>query len=394
MVMTLIPRSKIKVVYVITKSNWGGAQRYVYDLSTHLPKNQFDVVVSAGGNGFLFERLQDKGIKIESIPGLQRDVGIFSEFRALRNLAQLFFREKPDIIHLNSTKAGGLGALAALWYRRRSGHTNLQVIFTVHGWGFREERLWPIRAAIFFISWFASLFEDRVIILDSADFAATRRFIPSRKLALIPNGIEPPLFLSRDEARAFFANRYHINPAQETLFIATIAELTKNKGLHYLIEAVNQMNFQLSIINYQLFVMGKGELREELQNQIRSFRLEDRIHLLGFVPDAARYLKAFDIFILPSVKEGLPYVMLEAMAAGLPIVATRVGGITDLFSQEPEQSGLLINPRDTTGLKDAILDLAAHPEKRERLGRQAKERSQKHFSLNHMIRKTAALYMP
>ena len=104
----------IKILYVITKSNWGGAQRYVYDIATSLDKEMFDAVVACGGNGPLAIKLREAGIRVITIPLLQRDINIIKEFLSLFALIKIFNREQPDIIHLNSTKIGGLGAVAAL----------------------------------------------------------------------------------------------------------------------------------------------------------------------------------------------------------------------------------------------------------------------------------------
>jgi len=123
-----------KIAYVITKSNWGGAQRYVYDLATNVPKNTFDVIVVCGGNGTLAKKLEQEGTRVIRIKGLERDIRFGSEIRVLYRLKHLFAQEQPDIVHLNSSKIGGLGSLAARMARVP------HIIFTAHGFAFNEKR--------------------------------------------------------------------------------------------------------------------------------------------------------------------------------------------------------------------------------------------------------------
>ena len=251
-----------KILYVITKSNWGGAQRYVYDLATNLPKDQFETVVAAGrpdfsrgeprlkeadGNGPLFARLNDAGVRTISIRGLERDINPLKELQSLWNLFKIFCNERPDIIHLNSSKIGGLGAIAAKLSSLITRHSSL-VVFTVHGWGFHEDRNPLARFIIFTASWLSSLFQDTIILIDRMDYTAAKKFIPHHKLVYIPNGIAKIPLPPARSARSFLSEkiRHHISP--DTMIIGTIAELTKNKGLTHLIDAVNQM--KLPITNY------------------------------------------------------------------------------------------------------------------------------------------------
>ena len=196
-------KPRTKILYIITKSVWGGAQKYVYDLATHLPSKDFDVAVAAGGDGLLAARLRAHGIPVFPIPTLRRDVHIAKEIVAFFYLLKIIFREKPDIVHLNSSKIGVLGAIAAKFSALGIGHL-VPVVFTVHGWGFKEDRSRMARAAIFLAEFVGSLFQDYIIVINSRDFASAKKFISRRKIEYIPNGIEPLSFLPRSNARIFF----------------------------------------------------------------------------------------------------------------------------------------------------------------------------------------------
>lgn len=391
---------KQKIVYVITKSAWGGAQRYVYDLATRLRPEDFDIAVYCGGVGPLAKKLAAEGTRAISLPRLERDIKPGRELIALFELVQLFRRERPDVIHLSSSKAGGLGTVAAFaaklltlnpFDKLRAGFKPL-IVFTVHGWPFREDRPAWQRILIFLSSWLSTVLTDRVIVIDAADYRAARRFIPESKLVLIPHGIAPPDFLSSAEARTVLASHIGGVAGAGTILVGTVAELTRNKGIRYLIDAAHRIKLKIqdSRFNIQVVVMGEGEERPILEREIERAGLADTIFLVGFVPDAGRYLKGLDLFVLPSVKEGLPYVVMEAMSAGLAVIATAVGGVPDLIRHG--ETGVLVPPKDPAALARAIADLALNPAKRRELAFAARARARERFLIEPMVERTRAVY--
>ncbi len=386
---------KKKVLYVITKSVWGGAQRYVYDLATNLPKEDFEVLVITGGSGPLVERLNRVGIRTETLPILQERRRIFEvifsfmNIRALLALFNIYRKERPDIIHLNSSKIGGLGALAANFYKlscfvlRES--CIVKTVFTVHGWPFKEDRFILSKITIWFLSWLSSLFQDKIILINTADYETARRFVPERKLVFIHNGVAEIDFLARREARAFFAKKIERPAASDTILVGTVAELTKNKGLDYLIESALDLRS-----NFLILIIGGGEDKKRLEARIKDRELSGKVFLLDFLPDAARYFKGFDVFVLPSLKEGLPYTVMEAMAAGLPIVATKVGGIPDLI--ENHKNGFLVAPKNPQTLVEALERLILEPRLAEKFGEENIRKINTRFRLQGMLEKTVQLY--
>jgi len=301
-----------KILFVITKSNWGGAQRYVYDLAISLPKDQFEVGVAFGQPGLLANKLDAAHITTYPILSLQRDISIFADIKSFFELLHLFHAKKFDIVHLNSSKAAGIGALAA---RLAGVH---HIIFTVHGWPFLENRNPVVRAFIFVFSWFTALLSHTVITISDYDLRIAHKmpFI-GNKAARIYNGIDPNMtFGSGEKIRKSFP--------QGATITGAIGELNKNKNQQALIEqAKNNPNMFVAIV-------GDGEERKMLEKKIKKNNLGNRVKLFGFIP-TTDVLRGFDIFALPSLKEGLPYVLLEAKAAGLPIVANRVGGVGEIL---------------------------------------------------------------
>jgi glycosyltransferase involved in cell wall biosynthesis len=301
-----------KVLYVITKSNWGGAQKYVYDLATSLPKEQFEVAVALGGTGELEQRLKEASIPVLQLKSVQRDLSVSADASGFRSLYKTIQSYKPDIVHLNSSKAGGLGALAGRMLGVK------RIIFTAHGWPFAEKRnvLWRLFAWLG--SWGTALLSHQVIVVSKDDLAVGRRMLfCAGKMHLVYNGIALPMaFGSGDVIRKAFP--------PGTRITGTVGELTHNKNQIELVEQAKK--------NPEMYVaiVGEGEEHGRLEAKIKEYGLSERVKLFGFLhmKDVA---KGFDVFALPSLKEGLPYVLIEAKAAGLPIVANRVGGVGEIL---------------------------------------------------------------
>ena len=363
---------------------WGGAQRYVFDLATHLPKEQFAVAVACGGNGLLAQKLNEKGIRVIPIPHLERDLNIGKELFSLFSLLRIFIQERPDVVHLNSSKVGGLGAIAAFTYKFLTFNFQPITIFTAHGWVFNEDRPQWQKMLIIFLSWFGAFFQNKIICVSQYDYEVALQYhiASKRKLTMIRNGIavEEQYLLSRNEARK------KLNIPENIFVVGSIAELTNNKGLVYLLEAAAKT--QEPILFY---LIGEGEKYKQFEEYIKNYNLTHKVILAGFILDAIQYLKAFDIFVLPSLKEGLPYTLLEAASAGLPLISTRVGGIPEII--EDGKNGLLVSPKNPDALAEAIKRLVASPELRMHFAEINLQLVKNKFSLETMLQKTKSTYL-
>lgn len=367
---------RTKITYVITKANWGGAQKYVFEFVSSLPADQFAISVVYGGEGALADKLRAAGIESLSIPGLWRDVKIWTDFKAFWQLWRLFKKERPDIVHLNSSKIGALGALAA----RLAGVK--KVVFTIHGWAFDEDRPWWQRSVIKFISWLTLVLAHQTIAISKHSKDQTVKWLGNvhKKITVIYNGID-----TNEEIN--YKTRADLGISTDHLIVGTIAELTKNKGLWYAIKAMKELKNRKLI----LFIVGEGEEREVIEGLVAKEGLEEKVVLLGFRDRAQSLLKIFDIFILPSIKEGLPYVLLEAGLAERPIIASNVGSISEII--EDDITGILIPPRDVDALTQAIDHLAGNAPKRTLLGKAINEKIKTAFSKENMLTQTIDLYL-
>lgn len=363
---------KKKLLFVVTKSNWGGAGRYVFDLAVSLSE-EYEVTVALGGSGALFQELKKKDIRTIPIPSLNRDLHMDADSAAFFELLTIFKKERPDIVHLNSSKAGGLGALAA----RMSGVP--RIIYTAHGWAFNEQV--PIFSKIF--RWTTSLITliltHRVITVCHFDEIHSPLGLET---TMIHNGLTKPVFFEREKARREITMRAGI--AENDFLIGTIAELHTNKGIDILILAFAHER------KGHLIVIGEGEERVALQTLIKKLNLETRVHLLGFIPDAATLLKAFDMFVLSSRKEGLPYVLLEAGEAEVAAIAPMVGGIPEII--DDQLSGVLVPAYDVHALTEAINELENAPGTRAHYATRLKEKVERYFPLAGMVKKTVEVY--
>ncbi len=363
---------KKKLLFVITKSNWGGAGRYVYDLATAFSET-YDVAVALGGSGALFEKLRAAGIRTFPIPSLGRDIHAASDRAACMELFRIFKKERPDIVHVNSSKAGGLGALAA----RLSGVP--RIVFTVHGWAYNEPVPFVSKAFRWTASVATALLSHRIITVSDFDRVHSPLGLET---TTVHNGIEPPDFFAREEARARITEKIKI--PTDAVLVGTIAELTPNKGVDILIAAFAKTE------RAHLVIIGDGEDRARIEKQITALTLQHRAHLAGFIENAATLMKAFDVFALASRKEGLPYVLLEAGEAGVPVVASTVGGIPEII--DDQISGVLVPAYDISALTDALNELIASPGERAHYAERLKGKVSRYFNLRGMIKKTAEVY--
>ena len=206
-----------------------------------------------------------------------------------------------------------------------------------------------------------------------------------RKIILIRNGVEPVSFKEKFEAQKELLTHTNTNKNTDILWFGTISELHKNKGLEYVILAMTHVE-----VPFAFFIIGEGEERSGLENLINKLNLENKVFLVGFLDNANQYLKAFDIFTLTSIKEGLPYTILEAGLAGLPVIATSVGGIPDIIKNNID--GLLVEKSSPKEITKAVEYMINNPSERKSLGLKLQEKVGKEFSLKQMIEKTEVVY--
>lgn len=373
---------KLKIMLAITKSNFGGAQKYVHDIATNLPRDKFEVVVLFGGSGLLKNKLAAANIRTISLTSLNRDINIFAEISVFCSLLIILIKEKPDIFHVNSSKMAGLGTLAGrLTFTKK-------IIFTAHGWPFNESRSIFQTKLITFLSWLTIVFSHKTIAICQSDFKDTLNWpLIKNKIILIHNGISAFQTLERDLARNSLLPQKVAQKHQGDLWIGTIGELNKNYNFEETIKAVASFRHKGKQIFY--IIIGAGEDKQKIEDEIKKLQAEDYIYLSGFMDNAGKYLKAFDCFLFTPKKAGLPYALLEAGQTALPVIATPVGGIPDLIKNK--QTGILAD-----GTEAVLIETAFHSsitdKEFQNYGQNLKKEVAINFSLQKMLEKTMATY--
>lgn len=344
-----------KILYIVTQQEFGGAQRNIFDLAINLDKSQYEVHIAAGGlDGPLFERARSQNLAVHGLKHLKRSISPLSDFLAYFELKKLIIDIKPDIVHVHSSKAGVLGSMAA------KALNVPKIVYTAHGFVFNEP-LHPI------VRWLYTMAErgtaERVdIVIAVSEFdrqSGINAGIDENKIITIHNGIDPEQmsFLTREETRLSLREASSTlrttkqSDQRNDVWIGCIANFYHTKGLDVLIAS-------MAGIDAQLIIIGDGALRSQLESQIKKLNLGDTITLVGRIENASQYLKAFNVLAIPSRKEGLPYILLEAATAEVPVVATRVGGIPEIITDGV--TGYLAEPNNPQALAQKIQQALAH----------------------------------
>lgn len=377
-------RVKKKLVYVVTKSSWGGAQRYVYDLAQSF-KDDYEVEIWCGQNELgtqtsLIDKGVDGSISVRCIKDLGRDINIKRELCVWRDFYGMIKSHKPDILHLNSTKVGGFGAVIGRLCKVK------KIIFTAHGLANFEDRpYWQI----FLIDRFNRIIfqlMDAVILLSKMEYHFTQNWLKASKLKLIYNGIVPPKKLPLKQISSHFPPLIKVKfDAPDITKFVGIGELHKNKGINYSLEAFQQLKFLGFDFIYVHF--GEGELRGELLAQAKNLGLEEHVHFFGFKDGASAYLSCFDALVFPSIKEGLPYAVLEAGFAGIPVFASRVGGLSEIIFEG--KTGRLHDAKDVASLIEHLRDFINNGNYNKNTIR---KKISEEFSCAQMVQNTRQIY--
>ncbi|OGD29799.1 hypothetical protein A2833_00565 [Candidatus Azambacteria bacterium RIFCSPHIGHO2_01_FULL_44_55] len=406
-----------RILFIITKSEWGGAQRFLFELVTHLDKNAYESIIatgppplenkspistretrfSKGGGGELLNRLNNRGLETLILKHLGNRFG-FNSFAAIFEIFSLVRKIKPDILYLNSSMAGFVGAFGG-WLDRLAGIVSRRartpkIIYRIGGWAFKESRSKFAKLVFLWAEKISAPFKDIIIVNSEFDrqLAIKNRVAGLKKIVTIYNGVnlDDLSFFPKEKAGFQLFESAGISFPKTQYLIGAIANLYKSKGLEYLIEAMAILKNSSKTKDIRLIIIGEGEERLKLENKIKHYRLDNSIFLIGQIPDAYKYLKMFDLFVLPSVKEGQPWSVLEAMAAEVPIVATNIAGIAEML--ENETSGMLVEPTDSEALAQAIEKMLIHPSLAQTCAQNAFLRLKKDFNIDIMIKKNEELF--
>ncbi|HCT41993.1 MAG TPA: glycosyltransferase family 1 protein [Moraxellaceae bacterium] len=361
----------MKIVYVLTQSNdIGGASVHLLDLASAVQAQGHEVVILAGGDGVFHARARDVGLKTVALRHLVREISPWHDVQCVLELHREFRQHKPDLVHLHSTKAGVVGRLAA-------GLLGLPVIFTAHGWAFTDGVSARQAALYCHIEKFMARFASRIIAVSDYD----------RQLALKAGVGNPALITTIHNGMpsvAITANpSVNKNAVPRIIMVARFDSPKNQKDLLLALQTIKDQPWQLELV-------GDGALWAQTKALADYLGLADRVEFPGTCTDVAERLARSDIFALVSNWEGLPLSVLEAMRAGLPVVASDVGGVSEVVIAG--ETGLLAARADTATLAAHLRLLLASPETRQKMGQAGRAHFESGFTFQQMLDNTMAVY--
>lgn len=367
---SLINSSQPTILYIITRGILGGAQKHILHLSQYLKKD-FAVHVIIGQKGHLWDSLQNKGVHVYYFPSLVKDISPLNDAKTLLQIISLIKRIRPNLISTHSSKAGILGRLAA----RICG---VPVIFTAHGWAFTDGVSEKSRNRYIKIERLAARWADRIICVSEYDrqLALNHRVASKQKLLTIYNGM--PLYKEH--------NRIH-QTMGKPVNVIMVARFSEPKDQAFLLRAISSLCTEIPFI---VSFVGEGELKPIMQELSLELGIEDKVMFLGERKDVANLLTESDVFVLTSKWEGFPRSILEAMRAGLPVIASDVGGCKEAVIEG--ETGFLIHREDEAALKQRLKELIDDPYLRNKMGQAGAQRFLDNFTFDIMFKKTFEVY--
>lgn len=368
-------RKPLRLMHITHDLAIGGLQQVIVNLCRTLDQENFHITVLCLCDlGPLAETIQELGIKVILLPGQEGRTDYFSFIK----VARILKKEKIDVIHTHNTQPlvdGTLGAVLAGGMRR--------IIHTDHA------RQFPDKVRYMFAEWCMSHRVHRMVGVSEQTTLNLRRYekIPQKKLMTIENGIDG----SRFDAVVDVENkRRALGLPSAGPLIGVISRLEAVKGITWLLQAMPDIIQRFP--NLILLIVGEGTCRRDLEAETEQLGLHDHVVFTGARRDVPEILPLLDIYLLPSLSEGLPMGLLEAMAAGCPVIASAVGGIPAVVTNS--ETGVLVAPADSSTLARAVMDLVADPKGRARMSRCQKKLFYRHYRAAIMTRKYCRLYSP
>lgn len=376
----------VRVLRIVARLNVGGPAHHVTLLSASLDPQRYATLLLTGGTGpgeGSFEHLAaERGVRLRHVPGLGPALRPLDDLRALIALIREVRRFRPDIVHTHTAKAGMLGRVAA---RLALGRRPI-VVHTYHGHVLRG--YFSPRTTAFYRALERGLarLSTRLVGVSQAtvDDLVELGVAPRERFSVVPVGLDLAAFLRVQPGTGPW--RAELGADADALVLAFVGRLVPIKRVDLLIEAVRRARQRG--VDVRLAVIGDGELRAALEHQAAP--LGDAVRFLGFRRDLTAIAAGTDLAVLASDNEGTPVALIEAAAAGVPAIATDVGGVRDIVVDG--RSGLLVPPGDADALADAICDADARRAELPAMGRAAREHVAGRFAAERLVADVGDLY--
>jgi glycosyltransferase involved in cell wall biosynthesis len=369
----LLTTGKIKVLECIRQGQIGGGESHLLSLIENMDHSRFHPVVLSFTEGPMVERLQQMGVQTHVIY-TEKPFDI-TKWQQVKKWMQ---EEQFDLVHAHGTRANS----NIMWAARS---LKIPVVYTIHGWSFHQDQHPLVRSIRIWGEKFLTARAAINISVSASNKASGRNYLKNFESVVINNGIDQKKFCP-EKVNSQVRQELQI-PANRSL-VLFVARFTWQKQPLLLMEAFHQALKQVPDLH--LLMVGDGELKQEALELARSLQLEDRITFQSFRQDVPALLAASDIFVLPSLWEGLPIGLLEAMAMGKAIIATEVDGTREVIRHN--ENGILIKTADRNALAEALVNMSKDKALQKRISEQARKTVQKDFNAEAMTRKIEKVY--
>ena len=387
--------NKTRIIHIITRLDKGGSAETTLQVASLLNREKYDIFLVHGlsleSNMGVMEQealirdlslAEKKGVRVFTISSLVRRLSLRNDLLAFVSIYRLIKRIKPHTVHTHTSKAGVLGRFAAYLAGVPI------IIHTPHGHVFHSYYGYIVTKMIVFVERIMSLMTDKITALTDKerDEHLERGIASIEKYVIVHSGVMLQHIMNKDIDVE--TGKKKLGIPQNSNVIGTVGRLVPVKGHKYLVSAAKRVTKEFE--NTVFVFVGDGYLESILERQAESLGIRKNTIFAGWRSDVIDVLSLFDIFVLPSLNEGMGKVLIEGMALGKPIVASSVGGIIDLVKND--DNGILVPPRDSDALGDAILKLIRNRNMAQELGRNGKAKVYPEYDTTVMIRQIEGLY--
>jgi glycosyltransferase involved in cell wall biosynthesis len=332
----------MKLLLVITKSEIGGAQVFVLNLAKELKKRGLEVVVAAGDGGYLFEELKKYNVEHYYLKSLKRDVNIFNAVYFIYDIYRLLKKNNFHIVHLNSTNTL-LSVISTLFLKYKP-----KIVFTFHGLSLLDKNYQSPQILKFITKHYFKALSgllDASVFVSEINLKEAIKYNIVKSGEVIYNGLpeETMDYLQKKDAIEFFDNLCN-HTLNDSFILGSTGRLSYQKNYDFLIDNFNEIKKRIPSL--KIIIIGDGPFFADYKKKIQQIGAENDFFFVGAIKESYRYIKAFDVFVLPSRYEGLSISLLEALFAGMPILTTDVGGNREIVNNDSRQLYELNNIND------------------------------------------------
>ena len=377
---------KVRGAQIVTRMDWAGSPDIIRIICASLKQDGYDVKLitgptknfSAGTKNFLEEFKND----IIVIPWLRREANLFLDSLSLMKLYLILLKEKFDIVHTHTAKAGALGRVAAYLAGCR------RIVHMPHGHNFYGYFSPFISMLVKRLERFLARFTDGFVALSDLEKEDLLKFgiAEDKRIRVVPSGMNLQ-FKGIDRVEAL-RKKEELGFRLDERIVGMVSRLEEVKGPEYFIEAAEMVARRTEGVRF--LVAGEGSLRRKLENRVKELGLGDTVIFTGWRDDALEIISFLDILVQPSLNEAVGRVLLEAQGLGIPVVATKVGGIAEVVKEDV--TGILVPSRDTEELADAICGLLEDEGKMSSMSKSARKWVDEKFSVEMMLKEINSVY--